>query len=323
MILDNNKTQLTIGIPTKNRATMLSELLNDIANYNSDLPIVISDNSDRDDTAQVVNRYTSRLKIKYIYNQQQFSQAENFNLVLKNSSTKYVMLMHDDDRLLPTSLATYLSLVDYLEKNAIAVFGVYVSAFKFKNEEDLGKLIALPSLIPSSLEIEENLRIFNKEEYQKYFVEKGIGGKAPGVLVNRFLMEANNINFPTNAGAKHDKAFFLTANAIGCVGSWKKELIAKRLHQNSSIHRKVTENYCLFNQKVIEIYKDDLSSIQKIHKKRFENWMRDEPRFKPIECYRLLLSSQLSFWDIISLFSKYFYHHLIVKGLFGQLITSN
>jgi glycosyltransferase involved in cell wall biosynthesis len=308
-------TSITIGIPTKNRASMLAELLEDIEKYQSDIPIVISDNSDRDDTANLIDKYSGRLKIKYIHTKNSMSQAENFNILLKNASTKYVVMIHDDDRLLPTSLDTYLSIVNYLEISSIDVFGVYVHAYKFKNYQELNKLQTLSLAILDLADIQENLRVFQKGEYQKYFVENGIGGKAPGVLVNRSLMEINNIYFPTDTGAKHDKAFFLTANAVGSIGCWTKKIIAQRLHESRSIHKDVTKNYRLFNQKILELYEGDDLSIRKIHKKRFEKWMQAEPRFKPIECCSLILSSKLDFFDILYLLGKYLFYYLISKRL--------
>ncbi|MEQ9626070.1 glycosyltransferase family 2 protein [Coleofasciculus chthonoplastes] len=310
-MISKTTAKLTIGIPTKNRALMLAELLSDIEKYQADLPVVVSDNSDRpEDTAKVVKEYAERLKINYVHTEFSISQAENFNTVLNNSSTKYVVIMHDDDRFIPTSIGTYLSLVNYLDHVDIDVFGVYVQAFKFKNEDELNKVIDLPITVPDLIDIKENLKVFAKGEYLKYFVEEGIGGKAPGVVVNRFLMGKYNINFPTDTGAKHDKAFFLTANTLGSVGYWRKKVIAKRLHQSRSIHRKVTENYCLFNQKVLEIYQGDDLSIKKIHKKRFEKWLQDESGFKPLECWRLISLSQVGVLERANLFMKYFFHHL-------------
>lgn len=306
-------TFLTIGIPTKNRVDLLSELLDDIEMYQVDIPIVISDNSDLNDTANLINQYVGRLNIQYIHTQKSLSQAENFNLLLKNVSTKYVVMIHDDDRLLPISLATYFLIVNYLEEFNLDVFGVYVHAYKFKSYEQLKKLQTLLWNIPRLADLQENLRLFKKGEYLQYFVENGIGGKAPGVLVNRSLMEINKIYFPTDTGAKHDKAFFLTANAVGSIGCWKKEIIAKRLHENRSIHRNVTQNYRLFNQKITEIFKGDTLSIRKIHKKRFEKWMQDEPRFKIIEFYSLVFSSKLEFLDILNISVKYLFYHLIQK----------
>lgn len=310
---------LSIGIPTKNRVSMLSELLDDIERYQAEIPIVISDNSEGEETANLIEKYGDRLNIKYLHPQNSMSQSENFNILLKAASTKYMVMMHDDDRLLPASLEIYSSLVNYLESYHLDVFGVYVHNYKFKNYERLHELQNICLSVPTVDEIKESLTIFDKGEYQSYFVEKGIGGKAPGVLVNRSLIETTNIYFPTDTGAKHDKAFFLMANAIGSVGCWQPKIIANRLHQQRSTHRNVTHNYQLFNQKILEIYQNDSSSIHKIHQKRFEKWMEAEPRFKPKECYQLLSSSQLSSLDIVISIIKYLYRHSVVRLLSGSI----
>jgi glycosyltransferase involved in cell wall biosynthesis len=307
------ESKLTIGIPTKNRAHMLVVLLEDIKKYQADLPIVISDNSDLDDTASLVEKYSQWLNINYVRIAKNVNQAENTNSVLKNTQTKYIVLMHDDDRFTSVSIPTYLALIDYIDENQLNLFAVCVKKNNFKNEQEL--LEKSSKITPNALnfsEIKNNLQVFQKKEYQRDFVKRGQGGGATGMLINKHLLEVNNLYFFTDVGAKFDKLFFLTANSIGAVGSWKKETIAKYLHEGNSLFRKLTENHYLFNQKILEIYKDDNLAIRKIHKKRIERWMNDTvTQFKPVDLLSLISSSKLGFSDGTSMWIKYLYMHLI------------
>lgn len=301
--------KLTIGIPTKNRAHMLVVLLEDIKKYQADLPIVISDNSDCDDTASLVEKYSQWLNINYVRIAKNVNQAKNTNSVLKNTQTKYVVLMHDDDRFIPVSIPSYLALIDYIEACQLDMFGVYVKEIDFRNERDLDELLKPVSSTLEPSDVRDNFQIFHQREYQSYFVQQGIGGRASGMLIDCHLVKSNNICFPTNAGAKIDKLFFLSANAIGAVGYWKKPIIAKYLHQDNSLYRRVTENHYLFNQKIIEIYEEDNLAIAKIHQRRIKKWINDVPQFKPIALGRLLGSSRLELNERISIWLKYILLH--------------
>ena len=323
-MIAKSESKLTIGIPTKNRAHMLVVLLEDIKKYRADLPIVISDNSDCDDTASLVEKYSQWLNINYVRIAENVNQAENTNSVLKNSQTKYVVLMHDDDRFTSVSIPTYLTLIEYIDDNQLNIFAVCVNKTSFRNEKEL--LEKTTKITPNTLnfsEIKQNLQIFTKQEYQRDFVIQGKGGGATGMLINRYLLEVNNLYFFTDVGAKFDKLFFLSANSIGAVGSWKKETIAKYLHEGNSLFRKLTENHYLFNQKILEIYQDDNSAIRKIHKKRIERWMDTVPQFKPVDLYSLISSSKLGFLDGISIWIDYFYRHSIKTKKISKFFAHN
>lgn len=299
---------LTIGIPTRNRPEMLSELLDDIVNCHQKFHIIISDNSNNDSTYKVTKKYSDSLNIQYLHVEQPLSQAENFNYMLEYASTPYVVMMHDDDRLMPKSLSSYLSLIHVLESAKKEVLATYVLAYKFRNSKELLDIFSSSKQL-SCDEIQTSMKVFEKHEYLEYFVEKGIGGKAPGVLLNWELMKRYQLYFPTDTGAKHDKAFFLTANTIGCVAFLQKKVIAKRLHSERSIHKEVTKNYILLNQKLSELYQSNHTALRKVHRKRFEKWMQAEPSFRPIDCFSLLAQSQISMSEKLAVSFRYFLHH--------------
>lgn len=299
---------LAIGIPTRNRRDMLLELLDDIVQYAPDIPVVISDNSPDDDTETAIALYETRLNLNYIHVKESFSQAENFNFLLSNMETEYALLMHDDDLFFPYSINHYLAIIDFLKDRNLKPFGVYVNGQKFRGEvppgsEDEQCQKDMPGYV------EKHLRLFDRQAYLNYFVESCWGGRAAGVLVNRAALVEHRLEFPTDVGAKHDKAFFLMANRLGYVAEWQKPIIAVRLHGGRSIHRKTSENYVLFNRKIERIYADEPTKIAQIHRKRFQKWQYSEPRFMPLNCLRLLAASQISLFEKVGRFSSYLMRH--------------
>lgn len=297
--------QLAIGIPTRNRRDMLLELLEDIVNYAPDVPVVISDNSASDDTEEAISRYRSQLDLTYFHVKRSLSQAENFNFLLEKMSSDYALLMHDDDRLFSYSIENYLAIIDYLTAEKTTVLGVYVKGQKFRGS--LPREASPPQL---SNQVSEHLHLFERREYLDYFAESCWGGRAAGVLINRVALSAHGLGFPTDVGAKHDKAFFLMANCIGAVAEWRDPIIAVRLHEGRSINRKTAENYILFNRKVEQIYADQPDVIAQIHHQRFKKWQSTEFRFMPLNCFRLLMTSQFSLMEKISQFLAYLTRHI-------------
>lgn len=90
---------VTIGIPTCNRASLLSRSLDSALNQDfSNLEVVISDNASTDDTAQVCESYRVKdARIKYFRQPTNVGPTDNFNVVLKNASGEFFMWLGDDD----------------------------------------------------------------------------------------------------------------------------------------------------------------------------------------------------------------------------------
>jgi len=296
--------QLAIGIPTRNRRDMLLELLEDIVRYAPDISVVISDNSPDDDTETAIAHYKSRLDLTYFHVRDSLSQAENFNFLLSKMNAEYALLMHDDDRLFSYSINNYLAIINYLKSQKLTAFGVYVKGQKFSGSTPVENPQARVAQ-ESSDDIQTHLRIFKPYEYLAYFAESGWGGRAAGVLIDRAALATHQLTFPTDVGAKHDKAFFLMANLAGLVAEWQAPIIAVRLHEGRSIHRKTAENYILFNRKIEQIYAGKPEVIAQIHRQRLEKWQSAEPRFMPLNYAQLLMASQLSLAERIKRLGAY------------------
>jgi glycosyltransferase involved in cell wall biosynthesis len=100
----------TVGvyIITHNRLNTLKRSLESVINQNyKDFTIVVSDNSDNDETMVAMQKYlVSNPRIKYIRQTDAPSGIEHINKVLRNNSFDFFMMFHDDDEMMPDMVGT-------------------------------------------------------------------------------------------------------------------------------------------------------------------------------------------------------------------------
>jgi abequosyltransferase len=105
---------LTIAIPTYNRAEFLELCLRELAKqfpaHRDDVEILVSDNHSIDTTPLVIERYqSSGTVITYIRNNKNIGADPNIAQCFNRASGKYVLILGDDDLLLPGTLDTLIS----------------------------------------------------------------------------------------------------------------------------------------------------------------------------------------------------------------------
>ena len=96
--------KLSIAIPTYNRASILDRALENIASQISsadDIQVVISDNGSSDNTHGIVEKYTSRLNVKYVALPENQGFDRNFINAIRESDGEYVWVKGDDDLIAP------------------------------------------------------------------------------------------------------------------------------------------------------------------------------------------------------------------------------
>lgn len=109
------KPLLSIAIATKNREKYCIEAIKSILAYKSEkIEIAISDNSESTKVYDFVKEINSS-NIKYQYDSGPISSIENFNRVMGLTSGEYVILIGDDDSILPKAI----EMADWAKKNNI------------------------------------------------------------------------------------------------------------------------------------------------------------------------------------------------------------
>lgn len=103
---------VTIAIPTYNRSQLLKKSLQSVlAQTHADLEVLVLDNASEDDTQSVVNALADP-RIKYIGSSENIGLFRNWNRAIKLKRSPYLVILPDDDELLPTFIQESLTALE-------------------------------------------------------------------------------------------------------------------------------------------------------------------------------------------------------------------
>ena len=109
------KPLLTIAIPTYNRAEILKQLLSELAGQLENDPrveLIVCDNASPDATQAVVDEYRKcGLAMLYVRNESNLGADRNILQCFSRAGGKYVLVLGDDDYILPGGLAKLLQIL--------------------------------------------------------------------------------------------------------------------------------------------------------------------------------------------------------------------
>ena len=94
--------KFSVLLPTRNGGKYLKSCIDSVLSQDyKDMELIVFDNANTDNTAEVVNSYSNDKRLKYYRTDSVVDVTENWNNALKKSSGDYVLMMGDDDFLLP------------------------------------------------------------------------------------------------------------------------------------------------------------------------------------------------------------------------------
>ena len=94
--------KFSVLLPTRNGGKYLKSCIESVLSQDyKDMELIVFDNANTDNTAEVVNSYSNDKRLKYYRTDSVVDVTENWNNALKKSSGDYVLMMGDDDFLLP------------------------------------------------------------------------------------------------------------------------------------------------------------------------------------------------------------------------------
>ena len=112
--------EITVCIPTFNKANILLETLNSLARQTQQIAnVVVLDDCSTDNTEQLVKQFQG---VRYIKNKANLGMPENWNEAFRTCKTKYLTILQDDDLLDRKWHETWLPIV-----NSITDCGIYFS----------------------------------------------------------------------------------------------------------------------------------------------------------------------------------------------------
>lgn len=141
----------SILLPTRNRVELAVQAIETVRRQDlQDRELIVSDNASEDGTADAVRAIVDD-RIKYVATGRPVSVTENWNNSLANSSGTWVLLLGDDDGLLPGTLSRFAALVSEFSPDLI-----YSNAYLFAYPG------ALPDASLGSLRQYGHSRIFER-----------------------------------------------------------------------------------------------------------------------------------------------------------------
>jgi glycosyltransferase involved in cell wall biosynthesis len=113
-------TQITVCIPTRNRAAFLVQALTSALGQDVDgLEVLVHDDASTDETAELIAGYGDR-RIRYLRHRAPIGVAANRNSCLAAARGKYLAWLDSDDERLPDTLAGQLAVLESHPEVAIA-----------------------------------------------------------------------------------------------------------------------------------------------------------------------------------------------------------
>jgi glycosyltransferase involved in cell wall biosynthesis len=108
------QVRLTVLLPTYNRAGSLSRTIESVlAQTREDFELLISDNASEDNTEAVCGQYVQRdARVRYFRQRSNLGPIGNFNWLLAQPETEFVLMLADDDWLDADYLACCLALIE-------------------------------------------------------------------------------------------------------------------------------------------------------------------------------------------------------------------
>lgn len=97
--------KISVLLPTKNGGKYLRECIESILSQDcANFELVISENATNDETNDVLKGYDKNSAVKIIHQSNPLSVTDNWTAALEGASGEYILMMGDDDFLLPGSL---------------------------------------------------------------------------------------------------------------------------------------------------------------------------------------------------------------------------
>lgn len=211
---------LTVFIPTYNRSNYLRQSIISVLNQTyENFILVILDNASTDDTFNIVKEFTDS-RIIYIKHNTNIGGIENLNYAIKNCFTKYFVIFHDDDIMLPEMLYKEL---EVMEKSNYSIISINA-----ENINSLGNIINESQMI----ELPTLKKEFKGNQYIDFYFNGG-SLVCPSVMYRNSFFKKHNLFFSKKVGPVCDQFMWFEVERLGgsiCLLSNK--LMQYRIHES-------------------------------------------------------------------------------------------
>ncbi len=141
---------VSVLLPTRNGAELIGDCVRGVlGQQGDDLELIVSDNANDDGTAQILASFASDPRLKVVHQPRPLSVVDNWNAALAAASGRYVLVLGDDDLVLPRYMDRIRILLDRLEMPDCLSYNGYRYAFPgFARSAASGSFYAEPFFTP-------------------------------------------------------------------------------------------------------------------------------------------------------------------------------
>jgi glycosyltransferase involved in cell wall biosynthesis len=139
---------LSLIIPTRERArTLVSALATALDQHSEDYEVIVSDNASQDDTRTVVERSADD-RVRYLNTGTRLSMCDNWEFALEQARGDYVLIIGDDDAVMPGQLDALLARLKTFAEPTIHMWPLHF--YDWPTEDCAGRLAYLAPVIPEA-----------------------------------------------------------------------------------------------------------------------------------------------------------------------------
>jgi glycosyltransferase involved in cell wall biosynthesis len=117
--------RFSVLLPTRNGGRFLDNCIRSILCEDADIELIVSDNANSDETPAVLNRWRNDRRVKVLRLDSPVSVTENWNNALHAASGDYLLMMGDDDYLLPGYFRRLESIIDRHGEPDCVIYNAY------------------------------------------------------------------------------------------------------------------------------------------------------------------------------------------------------
>ena len=174
--------KFSVLLPTRNGAKYLQTCIESVLNQQfQDMELIVSDNANTDNTAEIVKSFASDNRLKYYKTGEVVSVTENWNNALRVSSGDYVLMIGDDDYLLPGYFDHINSIIEKYNNQNISK--ILPTRIYFNGRKNLIKR-CINNLIDNALKYGKKVNIELSKKNTNIFIK--IEDDGPGIPENEY-----------------------------------------------------------------------------------------------------------------------------------------
>lgn len=121
---------LSVLLPTRNGGALIESCIRSILIPGENrIELIVSDNANTDSTPEILNSFKDDPRLRVIRLEQLVPVTDNWNTALQASRGEYVLMMGDDDYLLPGYYERIFDLIDNFERPDCIIYNAYNYVF--------------------------------------------------------------------------------------------------------------------------------------------------------------------------------------------------